>query len=223
MLNTIQLKTLKQVNVSKDAEKTKERVKRDFSAASNRVKADIVEMSGQKRSAYYRAFKTGALNARLLLSLSFALNVSPFYYTGEEDSKEPCGVKEVKNFLLAHEYFTLAEELELSKPEPAKRGRKKPAKKDATIDVMPTDAEDAAEPACCGCMDDAPELELDDEDDMIVYEFAFPFPDDEKFKKAMDALTEDDAVLLLKSLFRRAEAGGDAEEYAELVKRCLLL
>ena len=38
MLNTEQLKMLKQVNVSKDAETTMARVKSDFSAAPNDVK-----------------------------------------------------------------------------------------------------------------------------------------------------------------------------------------
>ncbi len=36
-------------------------------------------------------------------------------------------------------------------------------------------------------------------------------------------MTEDDAILLLRALIRRAEAGGEAENLLEVVKRCLLV
>ena len=171
-------------------------------------------------------FKTGALNARLLLSMAHVLDVTPFYYTGEEEDKKPCGDAEIKRFLLANGYDSLTEEMQSSSAAPAKRPRRKPSPKNQPKPAELPEADTAPEREWDDLEEELDEvLELfdtdEDAEDVIVYEFAFP--DDERFNKAMNTMNEDEAVLLLKSLFKRAEAGGDAEEYAELVKRCLLL
>ena len=238
MLTTEQMKTLKQVNVSVNAELTKERVKNDFSAAANNVKNDIVRMSGQKRSAYYRVFKTGMINARLLLALSQALNVSPLYYTGQEDNKKTCTVKEINIFLDTHGYYALLSEVSASQPEKTKRNRKKIVELETSAHLPENDKEkeelaksDSFQETRWN-IDVEPEDEDDDFDDVLFdgdndfddsIMFKVAFPDSDKFHDAADELTEEDAVLLLKSLLKRAKAGGEAENFADLVKRCLLM
>ena len=280
MFTVEQLKRLKQINVSKDGEKTKIRVKTDFTAASNKVKTQIVDMSGQKRSAYYRVFKTGAMNARLLLPMAAALNVTPFYYTGEVDKKAPCGIDQVITFLKAYGYKALADDIAgtntpkqrkprtgrlktqeilgyQSDPPPAEdAGEDKDVstvKSEASDDVFPLPdflkrrnrdrAHNTASDKSQGKIkeirerltkDDFNGIEWHHVDDHHVLNpgisteattlFEFALPDSEKFRQAVEKLSEEDAVLLLRSLFRRSAAGGgEAEQYIDLVKRFLLI
>jgi hypothetical protein len=70
---------LRRSNVSKDTEKTRERIKEDFSAATAEQKRAIAEVSGQKLGSFYRVYEKGTVTPRVVLALSSELNVSPFY------------------------------------------------------------------------------------------------------------------------------------------------
>ncbi len=95
---------LKQVNVSKDKDKTAERVKSLFSAASRKDKKTIEELSNQKRTSIYRVFKTGSISAKLLLPLAEVLGVDPYYFTGEADEQGDCTDTAILQFLGEHQY-----------------------------------------------------------------------------------------------------------------------
>lgn len=224
MLSAEHLKELKQVNVSKDEQKTMERVKKDFTASTNAVKARIVARSGQKRSSFYRVFRTGNLNARLLLAMSIELETNPFYYTGEVDAKEPYSKDEIVRFLEAHDGHALiskvgtASGLSDGKADKGK-GSKRRKTADTKKDKKPTEH-------AIDHYDEAEWHHVEDEagfggGDTSIFEVALPNTD--KFRKAINDLTEDDAVLLLKSLLRRSKAGGEAENFADLVKGFLLM
>jgi hypothetical protein len=229
MLTSEQLKTLKQVNVSVDAEKTKERIKFDFSNSTNREKRDIVELSGQKRASFYRAYDKGAVNARLVLAIAQVANVSPFYYTGEDDERQRYTDALAIKFLSDKGYDLLASELS-SAADKQKRGRKKKTKDIAEQASAPERPEADDE------LDDESDDESDDEYEDEAYEdvfsedfdddeihFELSFSDTDKVQDVLDAMTEDDAILLLRAIIRRAEAGGEAEELLEVIKRCLLV
>jgi hypothetical protein len=100
--------------------------------------------------------------------------------------------------------------------EPSKRGRRKSAAAGTLEDQLKEHDAETEWNADNDLLDADGELH-----DTIIFEFAFP--DTDTMRTAIQEMSDDDAVLLLKSLFLRAKAGGDAEQFAELVKRCLLV
>jgi hypothetical protein len=127
MLTTEQLKKLKLTNVSQNADKTRERLKKDFNAASNAVKSAIVELSGQSRRTLYRAYEKGSASGRIILSMAEVLKISPFYYTGESDERSELQDADIIRFLQSRGYSNLAGELSADEP-PAKPKRKNAGK-----------------------------------------------------------------------------------------------
>lgn len=101
------LSSLKQNNVSKDAEKTKRRVKEDFLSIRNKQKTEIVELSGLKRTSIYRVFREGSISAKIALAMAQILNVSPYYYSGETDEKEAFNESLLQSFLTEKGYSRL--------------------------------------------------------------------------------------------------------------------
>ncbi|MCL2002794.1 MAG: hypothetical protein FWG72_02180 [Oscillospiraceae bacterium] len=99
---------LKQVNVSKDKDKSAERVKNAFSSATRKQKHEIEKLSGQKRTSIYRVFKTGSLSAKVLLPLAEKLNITPFWFTGETDEMEKCSDALILSFLDGRGYKNIA-------------------------------------------------------------------------------------------------------------------
>ncbi len=100
---------LKRTDVSRDAEKTKQRVKEGFLSLRNKQKTEIVELSGLKRTSIYRVFREGSISAKITLAMAQILNVSPFYFTGETDQKEPLTDAQVVSFLKAKGYLKIAD------------------------------------------------------------------------------------------------------------------
>lgn len=219
MLNVEQMKLLKQVNVSKDTEKTQTRVREDFSSASASQKSRVAEAAGQALNTFYRIYKTGNAHAKQILALAHELNISPFYYTGEIDKKEACTDKLVKQFLVELGYDMLADELEKQTAKPKRKYTRKPKDEPAADNPV----EDAACETCAKHTTSEAYIAEDENavsEDIIVYELEFS--DEPCMQKAMEELDEDMTQILLKSLFIRAKAGGQAAVYADVIKRCLL-
>jgi len=211
MLSPEQMKSLKQKNVSVDAEKTKLRFKEDFTSASRADKNTIAELTGQNKNSIYRVYNTGSLGARLVLAISSVLNVTPFYYTGEHDEKEPFQDTLMLSFLKKHGYKKLLDELKGKKP------RTPRPKKNLETSGSEPPAADVIEP---DKNNDAIVSECEKKDSVICVQMKLS--DTEDMINSIEGLAEEDAVLLLKSLFYRSKAGGQAKELADLVKRCLL-
>ena len=88
MLDLKQLNSLKQNNVSKDAEKTKARV-REFWAPLPKPERDrIAELAKVTKYTVERTYKKGTITPRLAASFSAVLKINPYYMTGESDSSE---------------------------------------------------------------------------------------------------------------------------------------
>ena len=85
MLTTPQIKSLKQVNITVDAEKTKVRVEQVWKSAKSAVKNDVVALAGCAKNTVYRVFDTGSLSIKLAIAIGQVLNVNPYYLTGEAD------------------------------------------------------------------------------------------------------------------------------------------
>ncbi|MDR1668859.1 MAG: hypothetical protein LBR76_02745 [Oscillospiraceae bacterium] len=105
------ISSLKRTNISVDEEKTKLRVKDDFISLRNKQKAAIVELTGLKRTSIYRVFREGNISAKIVLALSQALNVTPYYYTGETDDKGEFNDMLLQEFLNDKGYSRQAERI----------------------------------------------------------------------------------------------------------------
>lgn len=181
---------LKRTNVSKDAEKTKQRVKEDFTSARNKQKTAIDELSGLKRTSVYRVFREGAVSSKIVLSMAQILNVSPFFYTGEADERGECTDTLLHSFLVSKGCRDLAFRIA-----PDRKPRDT-----ATPESMSQDKSMIGNPL-----------------------FSSEFSNSPGLSEAAAALTEEDAVQLLRALLIRERAGGNAGQIADFVKRCLLL
>lgn len=98
------IQTLKQVNVSKDAEKTMQRVRELWMPASKTDRQTIEQLADVSTATVQRVYKTGSLSAKLVVPMSQTLNVSPKYLTGESDERGVCSEEQLAEFLTAHGY-----------------------------------------------------------------------------------------------------------------------
>lgn len=213
MLTTELLSRLKRKNVSKDAEKSKQRLKNDFSSASKAQKQAIVELSGLHITSIYNACKTGAVSARLALSFAQVLKVSPFYYSAEQDKRTKLNFELIPLFLQQLGYNSLLKELRSpAEPKPIGEDSKK---------LEPSASEE--EPNATESEPDDKSQTSDTNQSSGTFGIQLNLPDSSSIQTAVDELSEDGWQLLLKALFIRAKAGGQAKQYAELVKRCLLM
>lgn len=119
MLDKSDIKTMKQVNVSVNAELTKERFSALWKGLTNAVKNEIIDLSGLARTTVYRVPKIGNISAKLLVSMAQTLNVAPQYLSGESDEKGECTAGNLKAFLKQHGYEDLP-----AKPKSATKKKK---------------------------------------------------------------------------------------------------
>jgi hypothetical protein len=227
MLSTEQLKSLKQVNVSKDADKTKQRLKEDFSAALATEKRTIVELSGQKRTSFYRAYEKGAANARIILAMAIGLKVSPYYYIGEQDERNALQDSEIIKFLEDYGYTDLAAELKVPAP-PAQKRKYTRKPKDAQVpDPAPEEAAHEPEAQAAEIKPEAPSIDAQKEKAAEVaadtLEIKITLPENKLVHDTVESLSEEQTFALLKALLIRAQAGGAPADMAKIIKRCLLI
>ena len=235
LLTQEKLKTLKKVNVSKNADKTKERVQADFKAASKEERKAILEISGQVINSVYRVYNTGSVNARIVLAMAQALNVQPWYYTGEIDDKTPLDDGQLLQFLKVHGYDALLKEINKS-GKPKRKYDRKPKTETvitesavAELDehaALDSDAngenEETMQTPLLTAANLPPDVERVELETEAAIEMRLLFSDEPQMKKAVEDLTEQEAAELLHTLFIRAKGGGEAAHIAEVVKRCLL-
>ena len=229
MLTTEQMKNLKKVNVSKDADKSKTRISEDFKSSSGEIKTKIVELSGLGRNTFYKSFNTGNASAKVVLAMAQTLDVSPYYYIGEADDKDSCTDELIIRFLGERKYKTLVDELEAA---PAPKPKRKYNRKQKEVVVPDADDEpgdeavDAPVEESVETVAAATDIKTEDQEAYIINEeiisYEIDFIDEQDMRIAVEGLEYDEAALLLQSLFIRAKAGGDARRLAEIVKRCLL-
>jgi hypothetical protein len=200
------VRQLKQVNISKDAEKTKSRTSEAWKAASKDAQTAIIELTGLAKSSVQRAYKTGSISAKLVVAVAQTLNLNPFYLTGEADEQGACSEDLLRSFLISYGYEKL-----LPDPPVKKRGRRTKAKQEAVEPMQPVSEPDV-EPVVTEAPADPPENEKLQDPALIS----------EEIIAYLDSLTEDDIMLLVKTMLLRAKAGGKYAEKALLLKILLL-
>jgi hypothetical protein len=216
LLTSEQMKNeLKRSNVSKDTEKTKERIKTDFTAASAEQKRAIADVSGQGLGSFYRVYEKGTVTPRVVLALASELNVSPLFYTGDTDEKEPCSDALVIQFLIEKGYKKLASELSSNLVDKPKRkyNRKPKIETPVTENIVeesdntansidePVDIPKTIEES----VDISNSIEDSVEHDLQIIKENLPA--EPEMDIDINAISEDDAVFLLKAMFIRSKAG----------------
>ena len=194
MLNTAQLEQLKRTNISKDPEKTKERVTALWQGLKIKQKQAIRELAGTTAQPIYRTQETGNISARMTFAFAQSLGVSPAYITGEADERGECTEAAVRDLLQKHGYKALIAELP-----PAERQKRaytrhpKPEPEEEPAQAAEENAEE--EPA-------APEVQL---------------------PPGSDALTSEDLQNLIFALYVQAKAGiTSAKEKLDQIKLIIL-
>ena len=142
MLTTPQIKSLKQVNISVDAEKTKERVAQVWKSTKNATKNDVVALAGCAKNTVYRVFDTGSISIKLAIAIGQVMDVNPYYLTGEMDEQGRFGEILLMQILDQHGYKKLLDEI--APPpggEPVKQKRKYTRKAKPVIEEAPPEPE----------------------------------------------------------------------------------
>jgi hypothetical protein len=88
MLSSETIKQLKQGNISKDADKTKERIETVWKAMDKEARKDMLELAGLAKITAERAYRQGKVSARLMAAISQASGTDPYYLSGETDEPE---------------------------------------------------------------------------------------------------------------------------------------
>ena len=201
------LSKLKQSNISKDADKTKSRVRSLWKAAGKPIRETVLSLAGVKTVTLQRTYLGGNISAKMALALAKTLNVSPYYLTGQSDETGTFSDAVMVGLLRELKYDKLLAEAGLG--EPRKRGRRKSAHTAAvkpTTDAVP-DTVSEAPPAAV---------------EPLPPEETAGAPAIMETPVLADILTEDEAVLLLKAALLKAKAGGNSAEIARRIKALLL-
>jgi transcriptional regulator with XRE-family HTH domain len=196
------IQQLKQNNISVDADKTKQRTVQLWKAASKADQQLILTLTGVARSTIQRAYRTGSISAKLVAAIAQTLDVNPFYLTGESDDAGVGSDDLLKALLQNHKYDKLLAELAREE-----RRQQRKVKNEAAAE---SDENESAESEDV-CTEDTTECEC--------AEPAFPVID-AKTQAILSGVTEEEVVLLVKSVLLRAKAN---EKYAALAVKLKLL
>ena len=172
------IKTMRQTNVSANAELTKERVKTLIKAASKTQKAEIETLAGLKRVSIARVYATGSISVKIAVAIAQILGIDPFYLTGEADEQGGYSYDVLSSFLAAKGYKNIVGKAE-------KPARKSPRKKTDKADVA------AAEPT-------SPVEQAEPQEDIVKQDVCGAFPD-------ISLMTEEEMIRLIQSLFIQAK------------------
>ena len=195
MLNTSQIKPLKQVNISVDAEITKQRTEQVWKAAKSAEKDDVVALAGCAKATVYRVYQTGSISIKLAIAFGQAMNINPYYLTGETDKPGEFSEALLLQMLEQHGYKKLIAEYAPPEDDAAKPKRKYTRKpKVAAEEAVP-----AAEPEA------APEVTPEPEPEVVPEPEPEPVAVEES--KALPEISEENLQALLHTMIIRSNLG----------------
>ena len=220
MITTAQLKSLKQNDISADAEKTKARAEQLWKAQKNATKNDLVAFAGCSPATVHRIYKTGSIHIKLALAFGQVLNVNPYYLTGEADEPGEFSEALLLQILEQHGYKQLAEEIAPLAPaaEEVVKPKRKYTRKAKPVEEAAPAPEPGAEPEEEGILEPEPQPEPEPEPEPepvpVAVEEPAPAPID---------LPEEDLQALLHTLVILDRAGiAAAKEKLARVKGILV-
>ena len=215
MITTSQLKSLKQNDISADAEKTKARAEQLWKAQKNATKNDLVAFAGCSPATVHRIYKTGSIHIKLALAFGQVLNVNPYYLTGEADEPGEFTEALLLQILEQHGYKQLAEEI--APPAPSAEEVVKPKRKYTRKAKPAEEAAPASEPEAEKAPEPEPQPEPEPEPEPVPVAVEEPAPG------ADIDLPEEDLQALLHTLVILDRAGiAAAKEKLARVKGILV-
>ena len=221
MISKAVLEKLKQKNVSKDAEQTKERLREAWLSSKKPLRNEILSLAGLTKFAVRNSCQSGGISAKLTLAVSCVLKINPYFLTGESDWREDFSENVVRQFLVDKGYADLADmmgEEQAEAPVKVKRAynRKKP--------VVAPDVEEAGE--TCAEAEEAPIAApaSDCKCDPMLSEIINKYKTlNENDLQKIEAMPSETAAHFLTGLLLRAEYSEEAKKIAVLVKMLLTL
>jgi len=115
MLGPALIEQLKRTNISIDGPKTQERVEALWKAAPAEKKQAILDLAGVIAATVYRAYRTGSISIKLVVSFAQTLNINPFYLTGEVDEPGEFSDGLLRELLMKHKYNRVVAEAGLKR------------------------------------------------------------------------------------------------------------
>jgi len=200
MINKKTLESLKQIDVSKDKELTKIRVKETWQGLDQAARKEVLDLADITINAVARSYKRGNITPRLAAAFALALNVNPHYLTGEAETTEGYSEELLAEFMNGKTN---------AKKKPAKTAVKKVARKPAR--------EAGDEPAAVP----EPQIQCDKADDIIsiLLSKAGALTQNEKAK--LNGISEEEIIYLVKGLLYRSKYSADANDVMFFVRYLL--
>lgn len=200
------IQRLKRTNVSADGDKTKERIEQLWKGASNELKEQIKQDTGNTRASIYRVYQVGSISAKMAVSFAQRFNSDPYYLTGETDENGGYSEEVVERFLRDKGYSKLLDDTVA-----ATRPKRKYQKRKETIvpnQVVPDDEAGMANDSTASS----------DADKNLGIDTTSDAGD----KNIPIEITEEDMVALLHALIIRARVNAQGKEQLEKIKQLLL-
>jgi len=104
MLKPEVIQRLKPVNISKNPEVTKTRIKEIWLSLEKSKREEILMLSDLKRTSIERICREGTVTARAVLAMAQVLDIDPNYFTGASDEQGSFSDDTAKEFLTALGY-----------------------------------------------------------------------------------------------------------------------
>jgi len=233
MFDAAFIQQLKQTNISIDDEKTKERVKELWNTTSKEEKQTIESLAAVARATVYRIYTTGSISAKLAVAIAQTLNINPYFLTGEADEQGECTDELLDDLLKKHGY---EKKLAAERKKQRRKAQSSPDSENSADELQKT-ADELAEqfdrevretlkiaaeeykrehqaPIVPSPVVPEPDMEPDISEDTPISDVTRAF---------LDSLTEDDMILLLRSIQLRAKSGlAGTAELSEKLKLLLL-
>ncbi len=208
MFDEAVLAQLKQVDVSVDKDKTKERVEALWKGAGLPERKAFLEDNSVKDSNVYRIRTVGAIMPKIALYLSKYFGKNPLYLTGDIEENTGWSDEALKVFLESKGY-TMPTVAPTEKPKRAYKRRAKP--EEPAVEVAETASEEtAAEPVV--------ELSAAEDDTVALAGEPAPLPEEEYINK----LSLEQAVQVYEALYIRAQHSPNAKKQYDDIERILL-
>ncbi|MCL2363468.1 MAG: hypothetical protein FWC71_02265 [Defluviitaleaceae bacterium] len=195
------IQKLKQSNISTTPEKTTERVRSIWRPLSRNTRNDILTLADVKKPSIERAYKTGNISAKIVVSMSQVLELDPRYILGTSDEQRPFNSDLLIEFLKEHNYDVSKRNLTTTRK-----------RKDTTVaNDAPLTSDDTDYMECPAQPNLLPVLEQ-----LTAY-----FGDDVRAKLA--DLADDDMFAMLASLMVQADINEAKQDRLNLIKYLLVL
>ncbi|MCL1884639.1 MAG: hypothetical protein FWF81_12920 [Defluviitaleaceae bacterium] len=212
MLKAEFIQALKQVNVSENAEKTKERLRAIWSPLPKPKREEILELADLTKFAIERAYKTGKASTKIIVAVSQVVGVDPYYLAGKSDEQRPFDDALLVQFLTDLKY-NVGNSGTTKRRNSAPKGRIKtaPTPTKAPMQKSATDTQGAIPSPATSPIT----LDLS----AIANEFSKL---DKKSLEKINELTEDSLILMLKCITVQAEFSESKKNRLALIKYLLL-